>query len=63
MDPLMSMSQLSVQTFEIGLKALSAVLDKAQAFADAKKIRSFGFAVLAFGTRHVSARSADSDRR
>jgi hypothetical protein len=38
MDPLMSMSQLSVQTFEIGLKALSAVLDKAQAFAEAKKI-------------------------
>jgi hypothetical protein len=38
MDPLMSMSQLSLQTFEISLKALSAVLDKAQAFADAKKI-------------------------
>src|SRR5947209_8184627 len=38
MDPLMSMSQLSVQTFEIGLKALSAVLDKAQAFAEAKQI-------------------------
>jgi len=38
MDPLMSMSQLSLETFEIGLKALAAVLDKAQAFADAKKI-------------------------
>jgi hypothetical protein len=34
----MSMSQLSSQTFEFGLKALSAVLYKAQAFAEAKKI-------------------------
>jgi hypothetical protein len=63
MDPLMSMSQLSLQTFEIGLKALSAVLDKAQGFADAKKNRSCGFAVLAFGTGHVSARWPGSDRR
>src|SRR3954453_931637 len=33
-----SMSQASLPTFEIGLNALSAVLDKAEAFAAAKKI-------------------------
>jgi uncharacterized protein len=33
-----SMSQSSLPVFEIGLKALSAVLDKAEAFATAKKI-------------------------
>src|SRR3954468_13000033 len=33
-----SMSQSSLPVFEIGLKALSAVLDKAEAFARAKKI-------------------------
>jgi hypothetical protein len=33
-----SMSQASLPTFEIGLNALSAVLDKAEAFAVAKKI-------------------------
>jgi hypothetical protein len=32
------MSQASLPTFEIGLNALSAVLDKAEAFANAKKI-------------------------
>jgi hypothetical protein len=35
-----SMSQASLPVFEIGLNALSAVLDKAQAFAAAKKIDS-----------------------
>jgi hypothetical protein len=34
----MSMSQASLRTFEIGLNALSAVLDKARAFAEGKKI-------------------------
>ena len=33
-----SMSQTSIPTFEIGLNALSAILDKAEAFAAAKKI-------------------------
>ena len=33
-----SMSQTSLPTFEIGLNALSAILDKAEAFAAAKKI-------------------------
>jgi uncharacterized protein len=33
-----SMSQASLPAFEIGLNALSAILDKAQAFATAKKI-------------------------
>ena len=33
-----SMSQASLPTFEIGLNALSAILDKAEAFAAAKKI-------------------------
>jgi hypothetical protein len=32
------MSQASLRTFEIGLNALSALLDKARAFAEAKKI-------------------------
>jgi hypothetical protein len=62
MDPLMSMSQLSLQTFERSEGALGG-LDKAQGFADAKKNRSCGFAVLAFGTGHVSARCPGSDRR
>src|SRR6266478_5096655 len=35
-----SMSQASLPVFEIGLNALSALLDKAQAFADAKKFDS-----------------------
>jgi uncharacterized protein len=35
-----SMSQASLPIFEIGLNALSAVLDKAEAFAAAKKIDS-----------------------
>jgi uncharacterized protein len=34
----LSMSQASVSVFEIGLNALSAILDKAAAFAAAKKI-------------------------
>src|SRR6185437_17036945 len=33
-----SMSQASLPAFEIGLSALSAILDKAEAFAAAKKI-------------------------
>ena len=33
-----SMSQASLPTFEIGLNALSAILDKAEAFAAAKKL-------------------------
>ncbi len=33
-----SLSQASVSVFEIGLNALSGVLDKAEAFATAKKI-------------------------
>ena len=33
-----SMSQASISVFEIGLNALSGVLDKAEAFAAAKKI-------------------------
>ena len=33
-----SMSQVSLPTFEIGLNALSAILDKAEAFAAAKKV-------------------------
>jgi hypothetical protein len=33
-----SMSQASLPTFEIGLNALSAILDKAEAFAAAKKV-------------------------
>ena len=39
-EPLMpfSMSQASLPVFEVGLAALSGVLDKAQAFAAAKKI-------------------------
>ena len=35
-----SMSQASIPVFEIGLNALSAVLDKAEAFAKVKKIDS-----------------------
>src|SRR5258707_4694760 len=35
-----SMSQASLPVFEIGLNALSAVLDKAEAYAAAKKIDS-----------------------
>src|ERR671924_665067 len=34
----MSMSKASVPVFEIGLNALSALLDKAQAYAEAKSI-------------------------
>jgi uncharacterized protein len=34
----MSMSTASIPAFEIGLKALAAVLDKAEAYAEAKKI-------------------------
>ena len=34
----LSLSQASVPAFEIGLNALSAVLDKAEAHAAAKKI-------------------------
>ena len=34
----LSMSQASISTFQIGLNALSAILDKAEAFATAKKI-------------------------
>ena len=33
-----SMSQTALPTFEIGLNALSGVLDKAAAFAAAKKV-------------------------
>src|SRR4051794_41950232 len=33
-----SMSQASLPTFEIGLNALAAILDKAEAFAAAKKV-------------------------
>ena len=36
----LSMSQASLPVFEIGLNALSAVLDKAEAYAAAKKIES-----------------------
>jgi hypothetical protein len=36
----LSMSQASLPVFEIGLNALSAVLDKAEAYATAKKIDS-----------------------
>ena len=34
----MSISRLSLPTFEIGLNALAAILDKAEAYAEAKKI-------------------------
>src|SRR5690349_15345502 len=34
----MSMSQASIPAFVIGLNALAAILDKAQSFAEAKKI-------------------------
>lgn len=34
----MSMSRAAIPTFEIGLNALSAVLDKAQAYAEAKRL-------------------------
>ncbi len=37
---LFSMSQASLPVFEIGLNALSAVLDKAEAYAAAKKIET-----------------------
>ena len=33
----MSMSRAAIQTFEIGLTALSALLDKGQAYAEAKR--------------------------
>jgi uncharacterized protein len=36
--PPMSMSNASIPVFEIGLNALSALLDKAQAYAEAKRI-------------------------
>jgi hypothetical protein len=36
--PTMSMSNASIPVFEIGLKALSALLDKAEAYAEAKRI-------------------------
>ena len=37
-DPAMSMSDASIPVFEIGLNALSAILDKAEAYAEAKTI-------------------------
>jgi hypothetical protein len=37
-DPIMSMSTASIPVFEIGLNALSAILNKAEAYAEAKKI-------------------------
>src|SRR5215467_12272595 len=37
-DPAMSMSNASIPVFEIGLNALSAILDKAEAYAEAKTI-------------------------
>jgi uncharacterized protein len=36
--PAMSMSNASIPVFEIGLSALSALLDKAEAYAEAKRI-------------------------
>jgi hypothetical protein len=36
--PTMSMSSASIPVFEIGLNALSALLDKAEAYAEAKRI-------------------------
>ena len=36
--PTMSMSNASMPVFEIGLSALSALLDKAEAYAEAKRI-------------------------
>jgi uncharacterized protein len=36
--PTMSMSNASIPVFEIGLSALSALLDKAEAYAEAKRI-------------------------
>ena len=36
--PAMSMSNASIPVFEIGLKALSGILDKAEAHAEAKTI-------------------------
>jgi uncharacterized protein len=36
--PIMSMSNASIPVFEIGLSALSALLDKAEAYAEAKRI-------------------------
>jgi len=37
-DPAMTMSNSSIPVFEIGLNALSAILDKAEAYAEAKTI-------------------------
>ena len=37
-DPAMSMYNASILIFEIGLNALSAILDKADAYAEAKGI-------------------------
>ena len=57
-----SMSQSSLPVFEIGLNALSGVLDKAEAFAAAKKLELLGAGVLALGPGHVRARATDPDR-
>jgi hypothetical protein len=37
-DPAMSMSKASIPVFEMGLNVLSALLDKAEAYAEAKRI-------------------------
>ena len=51
-----TMSQASLPVFEIGLNALTAVLDKAAAHAAAKKIDAVGDARLAPGAGYVRAR-------
>jgi hypothetical protein len=37
-DPAMSMSKASISVFEMGLNVLSALLDKAEAYAEAKRM-------------------------
>src|SRR5829696_9089084 len=56
-----AMSQASLAVFEIGLNALAAVLDKAEAHASAKKIDPL---VLTMAPRagHVRARPSGADR-
>ena len=50
-----SLSAASLPVFEIGLNALSGVLDKTAAHAAAKKIDPSGVAQLSPGARHVRA--------
>ena len=53
-----SMSQASLPSFEISLNAFSTILDKAAAYAAAKKIDPVSASSHAFVSEHVRSRSS-----